>query len=389
MASKILFYIVLISIICVGTTVFAAANNYSHIYYYGWYDGVWDKQNGHLGQPTLSNNCANFTTQSHYHPGVASNDIYTAFWPDQGPYDSGNSAAIDVHRGNIMNAGIKAVIISYGEATQPDLTRVSLIANRLTFNSAFLRMAFAIRDYTNRDENTVATDILNLKSAVPQAQRYQVLYQTWVDQRSNYRPVFYLYNAVQSCCTANWGAKFAPGQPFRQNNNFIVLGMNASAMQISSFGFDGTYNYSPAQIKTYSAFYQPQSVAAWGGNWIFSAGVSPGYNTERSKADGNCKQRSQSGYQSELADARLAQPHFISVVSFNEWGEGSQIEPAKTDATTAKSGITSPDKDPFTNFFQYLGYKGTSSNYPNLYLDITDNYIGPGKWSPQVQFPVQ
>lgn len=85
----------------------------------------------------------------------------------------------------------------------------------------------------------------------------------------------------------------------------------------------------------------------------------------------------------------MAQPHFISVVSFNEWGEGSQIEPAKTNSTTAKSGTISPDMAPFTQFFEYLGYKGSSSNYPNLYLDVTDNQIGAGTWSPRESIPVQ
>lgn len=102
-----------------------------------------------------------------------------------------------------------------------------------------------------------------------------------------------------------------------------------------------------------------------------------------------CKERDQSSYITELQDARLARPHFISVVSFNEWGEGSQIEPAKTNSSTSMSGIVSPDKAPFTNFFEYLGYRGTSLNYPNLYLDITDTQIGAGTWSPRVSIPVQ
>lgn len=253
-------------------------------------------------------------------------------------------------------------------------------------------MAFAIRDYTGRTAVSVSQDVLNLFNQVNPTQRYQILYPTWVDSRNHYRSVFYIFNAIGS--PSNWGDFFLPGKSFRQNNKFVVLALNASATQINAYGFDGTYNYTPAQSKTYNAFYKPKSDEAWAGfgpglPWIFSAGVSPGYNTHRSKGDGNCKHRSQIGYETELSEARKARPHFISVISFNEWGEGTQIEPARTRSKSGKSGITSPDVFPFAKAFKYLGYKGTTSNYPNLYLDITDNEVGPGKWSPRQQFAVQ
>lgn len=229
-------------------TALFAQNNHSHIYYYGWFDGLWDRVDGSLGQPTLTNNCANFTTDNHYHPGDTNNDIFTSFWPNINPYDSGDAATIATHRGNIQNAEMKAVIVSYGRNGQPDLNRVNLIADTMTTGT--LRLAFAIRDYSNRTAQKVSEDILNLLAEVTSTQRYRVLYNTWVEKGNTYRPVFYLYNAIGA--SSNWGDYFLANKTFRQQNDFIVLGMAATATQISSFGFDGQYNYTPAKTKSLS-----------------------------------------------------------------------------------------------------------------------------------------
>ncbi len=168
---------------------------------------------------------------------------------------------------------------------------------------------------------------------------------------------------------------------------------------INDAGFDGFYNYSPATAQPQS-YYTNLTNQAWNNPepFIYSAGVSPGYNTWRTKNDA-CLERNVSRFRTQLDRAKAPEPHFISVISFNEWGEGTQIEPAITQANGI-SGVYVAKKsnpancnaqDPPDCSYQYLGYVGDATNPTSstVYLQINATKVGFQKWEPRIPFPTQ
>jgi glycoprotein endo-alpha-1,2-mannosidase len=379
------------------------------IFYYGWFPGNWNKQNAATGLPQLfPNNQCGTITSTHSHTASIPNDIASTYFPALGAYSTSTSSVLKAHRRKITLAGIKAVALSYGRNGQPSLDLIHTIYQRLT-NRSVIRIAFAIRNYKpnpdgiQRTSETVKEDILNLLAQTGGAtgKQYRVRFNNYIGS-TNFRPVFYVFapNDPQGGCGpgggddnwGDWGCIFTAVSRGWQPEPFIVLGQNANtATNVKANGFDGGYDYSPA-INHSAAFYAANADDAWNidNNWMYSAGVAPGYNTNRSKNDSNCRSRNADEYSIELTNARAAGPHFIDVISFNEWNEGTQIEPAMTQRN-AMSGIYVNNSqalcgNPSDCGYQYLGYQGTMDypTGPNIYLNVTADFIGRTTlWNPR------
>jgi uncharacterized protein YraI len=129
--------------------------------------------------------------------------------------------------------------------------------------------------------------------------------------------------------------------------------------------FDGHHLYSntwnpPADLsgvnRNYAARVQ-QAQETFGATKLWVATVMPGYNDVRIRADGFARDRESGNYYAQAWQAALdSQPHWIVVNSFNEWPEGSYIEPsaaygdAYLDLTAAWAG-------------QFKGRGGTPSQF--------------------------
>ncbi len=98
----------------------ATNNPWTHIYYYGWYDGVWayTSQNplGHAFRPVFSSQCPYVpyppNPPQHQHAGVGNTDVACVFYPDIGVYKNiddttASRNTIDAHKANISSAQIK------------------------------------------------------------------------------------------------------------------------------------------------------------------------------------------------------------------------------------------------------------------------------------------
>jgi len=68
-------------------------------------------------------------------------------------------------------------------------------------------------------------------------------------------------------------------------------------------------------------------------------------------------------YRRQWEAAQASGAPLVSITSFNEWGEGTQIEPAQP-WTDARSDTA------------YQDYGGPAEGGPNLYLDITRECAG-------------
>ena len=139
-------------------------------------------------------------------------------------------------------------------------------------------------------------------------------------------------------------------------------------------GFDGFYTYFATNGFTYGStwrMWQDLSRFAKLNHMLFIPSVGPGYiDTEvRPWNARNTRKRLDGKYYSESFDNALkAGPKILSITSFNEWHEGTQIESAIKKEVTGRS---------------YLDYGTNGEKY---YLNLTRQWVGKfEKQLPQTQ----
>jgi glycoprotein endo-alpha-1,2-mannosidase len=98
---------------------------------------------------------------------------------------------------------------------------------------------------------------------------------------------------------------------------------------------------------------------------LFIPSVGPGYDDERVRPwnSANTQHRSKgSYYDTEWEAAMASKSNMISITSFNEWHEGTQIEPAIPKTTPTS--------------YTYKDYETTEGGGgPNAYLDRTKQWV--------------
>ena len=106
-------------------------------------------------------------------------------------------------------------------------------------------------------------------------------------------------------------------------------------------------------------------------NLICSSNVSPGFDNRQAVATAQQLVDRQSGarYDSMWQAAIAAKPEWVGIVSFNEWHEGTQIEPARDFTAGART---------------YTGYEGafgvSAGDAPMAYLARTTYWVN--KYAP-------
>ncbi|CAE8681440.1 unnamed protein product, partial [Polarella glacialis] len=115
-------------------------------------------------------------------------------------------------------------------------------------------------------------------------------------------------------------------------------------------GFDGAYTYFAAE-----GFTPGSNPKSWPSavrtlksmGKLFVPAVGPGYDDTRVRPwnKHNIRDRKNGAYYDRMWEAAVgSNPHAVSVTSYNEWGEGTQIEPAVR--YTSPSGIRYHDYYP-------------------------------------------
>lgn len=141
-------------------------------------------------------------------------------------------------------------------------------------------------------------------------------------------------------------------------------------------GFDGLYTYFASDGfshgSTMSNWPDLSAFCAKNG-LLFIPSVGPGYIDTRVRAwnDANTKDRANGDYYREhFKMAHTSKADIVSITSFNEWHEGTQIEPASSHG--------------YGNF-TYLEYDKNSEQY----LEITRNMVNEYFTAPHENIPIQ
>jgi hypothetical protein len=132
---------------------------------------------------------------------------------------------------------------------------------------------------------------------------------------------------------------------------FDDLELHAETMDVAraaARGFDGVYTYDVFTVRGGS--FSGLCARARAAGLSCAPSVGPGYNASRSTRDTRIRSR-QNGrtYDDMWRAAIAAHPDRITITSYNEWHEGTQIEPAR--------------RHPKTIFDAYQSYEGAYRRY--------------------------
>ena len=253
------------------------------VFYYPWYatpsmDGAWEHwdQNGHR-PPT---------------------DIYSRYYPLSGPYSSSDQAVVDRQMTQIGSAGVDEVIVSWwgrGSAEDRRLPLVLAAAKR-----HHLMVALHLEPYDGRSPVTVAQDLAYASSL-------------------GIRDVFVYH--PRDFTADDWATLHAAAPT-------LHLFAGTEKVGFASAGhFDGFYTY---DFVTYGAAkFARLCVQARAAHLLCAPSVGPGYDGRRAGEAPVGRDRANGRtYDTLWTAALLARPDLVTITSYNEWGEGSQIEPA-------------------------------------------------------------
>jgi hypothetical protein len=270
-----------------GGTVPAAATTSAHhrvaIFYYPWY-----------GNPTRDGGYEMWLQNGHVPP----RDIYSAFFPSRGVYSSSDASIIQQQLREIAAAGVDELVVSWwgrGSRTDGRLAPVVRAARRW-----HLDVAVHVEPYTGRTAESVATDVEYLAGLGIHT--------------------LYIFDA-ETIASGDWAAirsHLLPVTLFAQTSH---AGWAAAA------GFDGVYTY---DIVTYGAAKFVRLCAqARAAHLLCAPSVGPGYDANRADGDLQLKgRRNGATYDAMWTGALRTLPDEVTITSYNEWGEGTQIEPA-------------------------------------------------------------
>ena len=321
-----------------------------HAFYYAWYatpevDGRWEHWNHevllHEGE------------RPRYAPPA---EIGANYYPEAGLYSSQDPATVDRHCRELRRAGCGVLVVSWwgpqdgGDAALPALFTAAARHG--------LEIAFHIEPFQGRGAQTTRDALAALLGRWGE---HPALH------RREGRPVCYVYDSYLTK-PDEWSRLLRPDGDITIRStalDAVMIGLWVQAADgeaLVAGGFDGYYTYFATDGFTHgstSANWPQLAAFAAEHDMLYVPCVGPGYSDLRVRPWNTANQRSREAgatYDRQWQAALDVAPAIVGVTSFNEWHEGTQIEPA--------APYASPD-------FTYEDYAPHPSTW---YLDRTRHW---------------
>ncbi|XP_053718174.1 glycoprotein endo-alpha-1,2-mannosidase-like protein isoform X1 [Synchiropus splendidus] len=336
-----------------------------HIFYYLWY-----------GAPSLDQRYIHWdhVLVPHWDPKIAAShpqgrhtppdDVASSFYPELGPYSSRDPRILESHMDQIEAAGAGVLVLSWyppgvaddhGEPTEGLVAAVMDAAQRHS-----IKVAFHIQQYKGRTGESVHEDI---KYIINKYGTHKAFYRVR-SSMGQVLPMFYIYDSylIPAESWADFlttkGSTSIRGSPY----DGVFIGLVVEERQkhdIVASGFDGMYTYFASNGFSFGSSHQNWDVIKSfcdSHNLLFIPSVGPGYVDTAIRPWNNHNTRNRVNgqyYQTSLQAALSVRPDIVTITSFNQWHEGTQIERAVPKKTANR---------------QYLDYQ---PNQPDHYLKLT------------------
>ena len=288
--------LVLVVVACLGVT--AAALPYAGgpgaaeqtvaaetaIFYYPWFGTV-----------------ARDGAYTHWQQGGSSPpaQIASDYYPVRGPYSSADALVLAAQMREIAATGISTVIVSWwGRGSLEDRRLPRVLAAAQLHG---LAVAAHVEPYPGRSVETVTADIAALRE-------FGI-----VD--------FYI-----------WASVLLPDEGWvamnRSTDGVRIFANTNLAGKAAAGGFDGVYTY---DVLLFDGDLFPRLCAqARRLRLLCAPSVGPGYDSRRATGDTRVRSRRDGAtYDGMWRGAIRSLPDVVTVTSYNEWHEGTQIEPAR------------------------------------------------------------
>ncbi|KAF4676008.1 hypothetical protein FOL47_006808 [Perkinsus chesapeaki] len=355
----------------------------AHAFYYMWYrsedhDGAWAHWN-HSRIPHWDAATAKKYSQGAHVP--ENDDIGASYWPQLGPYSSLDKGVIASHMAMMKRAGLGVVANDGFPSRYPPGLHDPAGRNDsfdpvadLLLDAAWahgMRVAIHLEPYEGRNPMSVRSDFQYIHEHYG---GHPALYRIPSTHDGASLPLVYIYDSYHNTAK-EWSRLLSPtgDTSIRGQKGLdctaIFLWVEAHHRVYAYAGFDGFYTYFAATGFVYgstpSNWPSMNRVAREAGIY-FVPSVGPGYIDEEVRPwnYGNTKDRREGDYFDEMFnEAAKMQPKMISITSFNEWHEGTNIEPA-IDGKLSRASQDWPSRG-------YLSYGPD----PDFYLKRTREWI--------------
>jgi glycoprotein endo-alpha-1,2-mannosidase len=298
-----------------------AANLPVSIFYYPWYSTA--ERDGAY---------AHWAQRGHAPPA----DIAAGFYPARGLYSSADVLVVSQQMQQIAAMGVDEVSISWWGRGSVEDARLPVVLAALKAQG--LDAAIHIEPYRDRSAETVRADIEYLEGLGVKA--------------------FYVYQP-QDTPAADWAA---------MNDSLsgvTVLAQTGLAGLAAAGRFDGLYTY---DLLTFGgSSFRRVCTAAHAQGLLCAPSVGPGYDARRGSGDPRVKlRRNGATYDAMWRSLVRSGADGVTITSFNEWHEGTQIEPA--DSSSRRGS------------YRYATYDGAWGMYgasaEAAYVDRTAWWVG-------------
>jgi len=301
------------------------------IFYYPWYgtpakDGAWV----HWVVPDTTSFASNY-------------------FPARGLYSSSDARVVEAQMSEIAAAGIQEIVSSWWGWGSPEDQRLPLVARAA--RRAGLTVAVHLEPYPGRDVLSVQSDLEHLRTL-------------GIKRIFVYQPF--------DISDADWAAlrESVPGvQLFAQTG---LVGRATAAH------FDGVYTYDVLHFGGDN--FARLCKQAHRAHLLCLPSVGPGYEATRATGDKRVKpRRDGKTYDSMWKAGIQAAPDGVTITSYNEWHEGTQIEPARDTPPRSAAKLTVDSYD------GAYGLHGRSAQ--RAYLDRTRYWVAAFARSQRPELP--
>ena len=287
-------------------------------FYYPWY-----------GNPEIDGKWIHWTQNNHLPP----NDIAADYFPALGAYSSNDPAVVTQHMKWLRQAGIGVIISSWwGQGSREDQAVPLLLQTAEEYE---IKVAFHIEPYNGRTAETLISDIPYLYETYGGSPAF---FRSTATSRYSPDPepkgMFFVWRV---------GTKGAEGERVEADywsevmdsihalpEGALIIANTTNSSWVNNGHFDGLYNYATLHLEESNGFDWARSLPP---DSLYVPSVIPGFSAQRvGYAEKTYVDRREGQTYSEQWTAALGtgiQPELVTITSFNEWHEGSIIEPPR------------------------------------------------------------
>ena len=341
-----------------------------HAFYYMWYGNVtFDGQYYHWNHNYLPHWQSSVTNRFPKGRHKPPDDIGASFYPLLGPYSSSDPVVMAHHVQQAKRAGVGVLAVSWYPPAKSDdegTPMAPLMPELLDIcHEHSVKVAIHAEPYAGRTPETFAQDLVYI---------YERYYHhpalLKVQKGDRQLPLVYVYDSYLSSAEDWLEVLSAGGQYSIRGKEYdcVAISLLVSKehkMFVQSAGFDGFYTYFVSEGFSYGSrtrVWEELSKFSEENGLLFIPSAGPGYDDTQVRPWNakNRKTRDDGRYYTSMMTAAFQHNvgNMVSITSFNEWHEGTQIEPAipKTVASSSKN--------------RYLDYRPRD---PWFYIDLTAN----------------